>query len=84
MRSARCHVPNRLAVGKKMKLENCLLDASFVPNFMRGWGKFPEKKKQFRQEGFVSSSKNTFDERIKFLGQATKAGAQLLGLPPSL
>ena len=46
---------------KRMKLENCLLDASFVPNLMRGWEKL--------------------DERIKFLRQAMKAGAQLLGLP---
>ena len=68
---------------KRMKLENCLLDASFVPNLMRGWEKLPEKK-HFRQYGsasFCLKAKNTFDERIKFLRQATKAGAQLLGLP---
>ena len=69
---------------KRMKLENCVLDASFVPNLMRGWGKLPEEKKHFRQDGsasFFLKAKNTFDERIKFLRQATKAGAQLLGLP---
>ena len=67
-----------------MKLENCLLDASFAPNLIRGWGKFPEEKNTFDKRVEFLQAKITLDERIKFLRQATKAGAQLLGLPPSL
>ena len=83
MRSVRCHVRNRLAIGKEWSWKTVYLMPLLSPTWW-GDGKSFLKKKHFRQYGsasFCLKAKNTFDERIKFLRQAMKAGAQLLGLP---
>ena len=80
------HVSNWLAVGKEWSWKTVYLILLLSPTWW-GDGESFLKKKHFRQDGsasFCLKAKNTFDERIKFLRQARKAGAQLLGLPPSL